>query len=215
MAANPELHTLHSYLADLDLFLVKKFEEHKATIEQLQHIPMIEHDDNHDSLQYEWYALNKSKENRNLFFKSFIITLFTFLESSLMDCCRNIELEKKYRLTVKDLAGKGIVQSMNYLVKVHKIEYFLETSTEWSQLQDIQRLRNCLVHNSGKLDETAEQSQQLKKYIHRNTNLRIDESNGTIIVSKEYCEKSLLIVERYLYAIDKKLDELRNQSKGK
>ena len=104
---------------------------------------------------------------------------------------------------MKDLSGNGISQYMSYLIKLHNIDYSLEKSAEWAQIQHLRRLRNCIVHHGGKLDENTEQVRQLRDYVRSETMLSIQDETNEIILTKEFCEKVLLTVKRFLYTIDK------------
>lgn len=197
-----ELHTFYSYLFTLDTFLSKEIEVSRTKVNELQKDPDEFFDLNH----YE-YTLYQHELFTNLMLKTFIVGLCTFLESSLVRRCREVERKHNYPLSVKDLSGQGIQQAINYLRKVHQIEYPLENSIEWMRLQSVSKLRNCIVHNGGRLDESPRHVQEIKKYISTEPGVSLDADTNEIVLNREYCEKALRTVTKFLHAIDKATDK--------
>lgn len=78
------------------------------------------------------------------------VALFTLLEYQLDILCRMRQKECNNSITIDDLKDKGIDAVKNYLVKVCCV-FFPSQAKEWPQIKDYRRLRNVIVHASGKL----------------------------------------------------------------
>jgi hypothetical protein len=82
--------------------------------------------------------------------RSALLTVWSFLEHELDKLCVLYQSEKGFRLVFSDLSGKGIDRSTGYLEKVAGLEG-LKASQEWDYLKTVQRIRNVLAHEDGKL----------------------------------------------------------------
>lgn len=219
-AENNEIHIFRLYLDELDSFISQEIEKYLAgsdnakqpiwqTIEDQEFFGV----DIEDLYHHEYY-LSMYENFRNLFLKSFIMNLYTFLESSLANRCRAVERNHTYSLSVKDLSGNGLNQYMNYLIKLHRIDYSLEHSLEWVEIQNLRRLRNCIAHNGGNLTEGTDQLRQLQEYVKNEPLIKVGDDANNILLSKQFCEKAILTLERFLYSIDRAIDAVALRSHG-
>lgn len=60
--------------------------------------------------------------------------------------------ERSYQSSLSDIKRKGIDRSTNYLEKVAGIDVH-KTSSEWNEIKKIQKIRNVIVHQDGKLSD--------------------------------------------------------------
>lgn len=215
---NPEIGRFSRYLLELDRILSKEIQTNVSDAEEIDTTSFaISETSGKWSQEYTtWTILTNSVQEledfANILFKSFIVSVYSYLESSLLERCRGVEQKHNYRLSVKDLSGQGIQQAMSYLLKVHQLGYSLGTSKEWGQIQNLRILRNCIAHNGGRLDLGTDQIQKVRNYVSAEPLLNIDNNTDEIVVSREYCEKALLIVTEFLYAIDKALGKTNSDS---
>jgi hypothetical protein len=82
--------------------------------------------------------------------RSAFLTVWSYLEHQLDQLCLFYQSEKKFRLSFMDLSGKGIDRSAGYLEKVAGLQG-LKASEEWDLLKTLQRIRNVIAHDDGKL----------------------------------------------------------------
>jgi len=82
--------------------------------------------------------------------RSAFLTVWSYLEHQLDQLCLFYQSERKFRLAFADLSGKGIDRSADYLEKVVGLQG-LKASEEWSVLKTLQRIRNVMAHDDGKL----------------------------------------------------------------
>lgn len=86
----------------------------------------------------------------NLQRRSALLTIWGYFEHELDKLCQLYQSEKTYNLALADLKGKGIDRAVNYLQKVAGLNTHRE-SEEWNHLKNIQKIRNIIVHQDGKL----------------------------------------------------------------
>jgi len=82
--------------------------------------------------------------------RSALLTVWSFLEHELNNLCLRYQREKGFALAFSDLGGKGIDRSTAYLEKIAGLEG-LNASREWHDLKTVQRIRNVIAHDDGKL----------------------------------------------------------------
>ncbi|MFI5089860.1 MAG: hypothetical protein ACHP7P_07360 [Terriglobales bacterium] len=82
--------------------------------------------------------------------RSALLTVWGFLEHELDKLCLLYQSEKGFRLAFSDLSGKGIDRSTGYLEKVAGLGG-LKASREWDDIKTVQRIRNVIAHDDGKL----------------------------------------------------------------
>ena len=127
--------------------------------------------------------------------RSFFVSLYAFLESQLAKECEDRKGDDVL-LRLSDLRGDVIHRVKTYMVKVLRIS-FPSTSPEWQRIRCYRILRNCIVHNEGRLDERFDQNdaKSLKDYIDDTSTLSL--SDVTVVLSKDFCEEALQTVERF------------------
>ena len=84
--------------------------------------------------------------------RSALLTVYGYFEHELDKLCLLYQSEKLFRLNLSDLNGKGVERSINYLEKVAGIDAS-KKSKEWNHIKRIQKIRNVIVHQDGKLND--------------------------------------------------------------
>lgn len=151
---------------------------------------------------------------------SFIMILYSYVESGLNALCRvkysdKVRQQKKDNLRaadegmeqrplldikLKDIAGKGIINSAKkYLKKVFYVD-FNSVKEEWDELNGLRRIRNAIVHNNGYAREDAKKDGKINQNIN---NDRIEiKDNGQIIIKQEYADFILKQAINFFKKID-------------
>jgi hypothetical protein len=97
------------------------------------------------------------------------IILHSIVETQLNAFAEYMGQQRGAKLRVKDAAGKGIDQPASYLKLALSID--VKTDPAWSQLKDLQSLRNIIVHRGGKRGESPRHQETVdelvKKYPHK------------------------------------------------
>jgi hypothetical protein len=86
----------------------------------------------------------------NLHRRSTLIILFSFLEHQIDQLCELYAHTQKLNILHTDLKDKGIDRSRRYLKKVILL-LLDDNSIVWQEIKRIQKVRNAIVHNDGKL----------------------------------------------------------------
>jgi len=154
------------------------------------------------ALEYDYFRLESISEFENTLFTSFFVTIYFHLESELTRQCRNLDKQNQEMLSLSDIVGSGIQKAMTYLLKVQHIEFSLGKSPEWEKIQNYNILRNCIVHNQGRLDENFEKSQREKllKFIQR-PNSKIQLKNTWCVLDKDFCLDALNTIKSFLHSV--------------
>lgn len=154
-------------------------------------------------LVYDYVYIEQLDNFAQILRKSFFISLYTFLETRLEQTCHDLQQRHRLSLSLTDIAGRGIDRAMSYLTKVAHVPFQCDQSPEWNEIQHYRRLRNCIVHNEGFLDESVAQRKQLEVYIRQKSNLMLSTANRTeIIIDKGFCAEAIETITKFFYALD-------------
>lgn len=159
-------------------------------------------------MHHEINELTMNRISNEIFYPSFLISLYADFEKSLLKLCNELQ-SRNERLTVKDISGSGIQRSKTYLVKVLNVDQdFFGNTQEWAQILNYGNLRNHLVHDDRKIP-----------YI-KNGNLKfISEDDANLIplheesdinwisIDKEFCSVAINVIGNFwvslLYEVSK------------
>ena len=129
---------------------------------------------------------------------SLFTVVYSLAETELNDRCESIRKRDNLSSSFVDLKGapdKSIKRARKYLVKVAGIK--LPNSREWCELMAYQKLRNCVVHNQGRLTSSKNDKRLeylRKKYIPHQPYLSIDSLTDEVIFHKGFCEEVIKTV---------------------
>ncbi|MGA9398273.1 MAG: hypothetical protein WBV22_08435 [Anaerolineaceae bacterium] len=138
-------------------------------------------------IQYEW--------TYSYFFPlimrySYISLLWTALENRLNSYCSFIHKEYKPIFFVNNIKGGYLERTKDYFKQIDNYK-----RVEWTFIQHLYIVRNCIVHSFGKIDLLTDNKQILINIIKSKiyTGLTSTENEGsiTLIVSPEYCVKAI------------------------
>ncbi|MCB9224153.1 MAG: hypothetical protein H6582_08265 [Crocinitomicaceae bacterium] len=161
---------------------------------------------------HEYYELQHIEFHQfhpTTFNNSTLITLFSFLETSLKSLCDSLHRHKRHKIQVTDLKGNSYIdQSRKYLILVEGINLD-DINDYWIKISNYRKIRNCIVHNNSKFFTDKEKSidkQNLYSLISKSEHLQIDKENGTFYISNyiyllEFCE----IIETYMRYVIKQI----------
>lgn len=209
---NPEIGIFRDYLLSMEAFLEAEARQHNESIDVIDErirrgeIKPILNDSTQIPAQmdYDFYRLQMLEHFSNILWKSCFVSLYTYLETSLMHRCQWQRQRIGITIDLKDMAKSGLERSMLYLEKVVRIKFSRGTSREWSDIQNYRQLRNCIVHNQGVLDENVEHREKLARYLRNKSTISLD-INNEILLSREFCEETIETIERFLFAVDANL----------
>jgi len=121
---------------------------------------------------------------------------YSLFERHLNDLCRILGKNAPTKIELTDLKGQGIERAKIFLSKIVGISNVFD-STEWKEIQDYAKVRNVLVHSTGKLDLSKENHKNIFKYAKTQRNLIVSPEDpealwAQITILPEYIYDSLL-----------------------
>ncbi|WP_375320663.1 hypothetical protein [Aliivibrio logei] len=139
-----------------------------------------------------------------LYRQSTLVSLYTYLESSLHLFCLYSRKRNGFVVNVSDYRGEGIVRSKEYLEKHGVLDVSLINGS-WSNLQSFNKIRNCLVHCNGDL-LTYKNKKQIISIVNNNKFLSLKEESS-LIITKEYVDFIINEIESFLLEVHKQIFE--------
>jgi len=138
----------------------------------------------------------------NILRRSFFVAIYSLIEAQLNAICHEQERSKGLQSSVEDLTepDMGIGRARKYLANEARIRF---PDSEWTKLRDYQKLRNCIVHNEGKLESGHEKHERARRYLkeqfipHNRNHLEWKDLDDEIIFHKGFCEEVLQVSRRF------------------
>ena len=130
-----------------------------------------------------------------LYRRSTLVSIYSFLENSLNHLCKHLWHRENYPVKLNDLKGDGVTRAKNYLDKLAKVD-FQSMNSEWSHIQEVNKIRNCIVHCEGNI-HIARNTESLEKIINNSKHLSL-QNHLNIKVEHEYIDLTLTKVEVFL-----------------
>jgi len=199
--AQQELTRFSSFHSQTESFWREQEEKlHKDYERKIHDSPENSHEEVFHKYVWEQYQTLTPEFHR----ESLLISLYNFLENQMNTLCEKLAVSVDSRIELKDLNGKGVERAKLYLTKMVGID-FNRFGEEWGYIQDINKLRNCIVHNGGKISSAP--NNKLHEVIRKNSKLTktetgylsvgsdlIDDFIATLL---KFFEKMEAEVERY------------------
>lgn len=112
----------------------------------------------YDGLESMTWNLNDIFESHfpNLQRKSAFSTLYSFLENELEKLANKLKREIAHNVKLQDISGNGIFQSYRNMKLIVELD-IANDAIEWQRINDINKLRNIIVHAEGRLQQTPTQ----------------------------------------------------------
>ena len=126
--------------------------------------------------------------------RSYFIGLYSFLEEHLDQECRNRRGEDVL-LALEDIDGTGVTRANTYWEKALGLPF--PRNSYWGDIHKGYRLlRNCFVHNGGKLNDRFNRGKiTLKRFVDNENLLTLQ--GEKIILERGFCEKAINTVRRF------------------
>lgn len=136
-----------------------------------------------------------------LFLKNFrysvVVTIYSFLETTLNDLCYHLCRSKKLLLALDEIKGDGIERARLYLQKVCLIN-FPDNSHEWQEIQKFNLIRNCIVHTEGNVEE-IKSPDKLKRVIRSTKGVCLDPQIQRFVhIEKAYIPSIICCIENFI-----------------
>ena len=149
----------------------------------------------------DWYEFVSLGYLVDVLRRSFFVSLYSFLELRLTDECHyQQEKQPDEHRTLSDVKRGNTMQRVRrYFVDILDMD-FPEHSPEWDRIQgDYRRLRNCITHNGGRVDERLGTSEKpVREFISRQLGLSLHTHSNMVILHSEFCQEVLGTIRRFL-----------------
>lgn len=182
-------------------FQGKKGELRKRYEDEIKKIEKESEEKYHISDYYEEELITIDRVYLETFRYSAIVSIYSILESSMNALCNHLMKSKELSLELKEIRGEGIERAKLYLEKVCHVKLPAK-SNSWSKIQNLNKIRNCIVHAEGDVDRTRN-PRKLKNII-KNTD-GLDLMNVYIKIDKKYLEDSIESIEDFLQRLCEKV----------
>lgn len=139
----------------------------------------------------------------NLQRRSALITLYSFFENELDKLCERLRKYDELNVKVTDMADTGVKRSATYLAKVVGIDSN-QQSHIWSEIQDIRRIRNLVVHSDGRLFDAAGNRKKKEEEIAAKAPLL--SGTGEVLLKEGYLVYVLNRIDQYFKLIEKSIN---------
>ncbi len=133
-------------------------------------------------------------EMEELMYRSFVLSVFIFMEDTITRLCHHVQLESKQAFSVRDLSGSGISKSIRYLETILG-KPFPQDPDLHSRFEVAWKVRNALAHADG--DVEGGNKALIENFISKNPELlRINPrgtETGEIWVSAGYAKSMITL----------------------
>ncbi|MBE0427405.1 MAG: hypothetical protein IBX72_12285 [Nitrospirae bacterium] len=126
---------------------------------------------------------------------SAVVTIYSLLETSMNSLCSILKQMKGINIELEEIRGDGIERAKVYLKKACGIK-FPERSHAWSELQKLNKIRNCIIHAEGDIWRTH--SPTKLNNILKNTKGLALENDQYLLIEKKFLEDAITWAEDFL-----------------
>jgi hypothetical protein len=126
---------------------------------------------------------------------STLVSVYSFLENTMRSICAILQEFNEYPIGQSDLTGDGIQRSKLYLEKMARVD-FNQINGVWANLQNLNLLRNCIVHLEGDT-LNFKSKEKLRNIISNNQHICL-KRDREIVIEREYIDFAIDEVEKFI-----------------
>jgi hypothetical protein len=195
------LSSLANYLAIMDMQVARieseQFEQLNKDLETISDSWSVP-----DQYSFSQWRENEYHQFKSTFSESFhysfVVLVWLVIEDELKRVC--LEIQRRKELIPQKWEGNSIIkQCKEILKKVAGVP--IENITLWSDIDNLQNVRNCIVHTSGFVNESRDKKHLIKLVEAKNPSLQIDNYDGRLRIETEYCQQAVQITGKFLEEI--------------
>ena len=120
---------------------------------------------------------------------SFVVLLHIFTETRLRKFCSELQDERHVPIGVTDLSGSAIERIRTFLTKLAGVSVKDFPEKEWESLQNLQKIRDCIVHAYGHVKDSRD-GPWLRKFASSKNAVSIGD-DGRLQIELEFCQQQL------------------------
>lgn len=200
-----EIHTRLQEYREYTAEIESKFESDKKSLRERFEDEIKDYTDEDRQFVEEYYAEDYSDiedTKTGLYRRSTLVSLYTYLESSMHAMCLHAQRQNDLPVGVSDIRGEGIIRSKTYL-ELHSLFDITPVNGSWSTLNSFNKIRNCLVHCNGDI-ATFNGQRKIKDIVSQNRHLSL-KNDRLIIIEKGYVDLVIEDIEKLLLELHKQV----------
>lgn len=174
----------------------KDIEDVSDTLNGEDQILYIEHR-NAEYEQFERYFA----EN---FRYSFIVLVWLVIEDELKRVC--LEIRRRKGLELRKLDRNRVFEQCKKILK-EDVGIAIANITYWSNICDLRKIRNCIVHTAGFIDRLGDKDkEQLKQLVEKYLDLHLDDFDQHLRITTEYCTLAIQNTKGFFFELFDNVD---------
>lgn len=130
----------------------------------------------------------------SMYRKSTLVSLYSYLEHTLNSFCFTLHKMFNTKIEINDMKGDGIVRAKTFLSKIFGID-FGDANSKWAFLNDLNKIRNCIVHADSDL-QSVHNPESIEKVISKYDGLKIVD-NKFIDIDRNYIFECLENIDSF------------------
>jgi hypothetical protein len=130
----------------------------------------------------------KIDELEQMLYRSFVISIFIFMEDLLSQLCMHLKKQEKQKFAHTDLKGNGVDRSIKYLEKVLGTKFPKESEIK-EKFDVAWVIRNALVHADGQIKK--QNIPLIKAFIKKNPEFLSLDFIGKISITYKYAQSMI------------------------
>lgn len=143
-----------------------------------------------DTLSEEFRELDYNF--KGWFRNSIIIQLYSFLEVNLTKYCENHKNRYNKEYSLRDLKGQNDLDKIAKYLK-NSAEIDIKQLTQWKFIDNIRKLRNCIVHAEGRINTSNNDFRSISDF--SKGRFKITNENGLPEIHQVYLDNKQFIKE--------------------
>ncbi len=124
-----------------------------------------------------------------------VVFLYSLVETQLLACAERVRKDKNLAFGAEDLRGSTIERGRVYFMKAAGVR--LEEDPAWSELKNLQALRNIIVHRRGGRHTTEDSRRLLARYGAALSVASDLNASGELRVSTDLCRHFIREVDGF------------------
>jgi hypothetical protein len=132
---------------------------------------------------------------------AFLVSVYSLMETWLMECCRTAKRVRSSTSELKRKNGDMLTRVNKHLMEVASIKS-LTNSRSWQRIRDFEDIRHCIVHRNGR-PESPNEERLTKQYgIYSSEYLQ-----KTLVPTASYCADQVKLVGAFFDEVHEAIKE--------
>ena len=135
---------------------------------------------------------------------SFIVLVWLVIEDELKRVC--LEIRRRKGLELRKLDRNRVFEQCKKILK-EDVGIAIANITYWSNICDLRKIRNCIVHTAGFIDRLGDKDkEQLKQLVEKYLDLHLDDFDQHLRITTEYCTLAIQNTKGFFFELFDQVD---------